>query len=137
MNVTRTNLVARVSDQERTHHSSNRSARTQIGNGGVWVCCNLRKHRDYPTGKIEGCETPGVHSVVYLRAERPKVCHVADNVRPACMHEHGRQDCDQAPGGPAGLLPMLRRCSCVIALEIAGCCPRSRTLHALIRRGSH
>ena len=108
MNVMRTNqpmnktvriLIARVRDQERTHHSCDRPACTEIGSRGSGIDCDLREHRHDSAGKIERHVPTGVHCVFYLGAECPQEYHVAQNVRPARVHEEGREDRDQVMAG--------------------------------------
>jgi len=80
--------VARISDEERAHYSSDCSARSKARDARERITEDLAHHCDYPAGEIEEDKPAGSHGVFDLAAEGPQINHVADDVHPAGMHEH-------------------------------------------------
>jgi hypothetical protein len=60
---------------------------------------NLRHHGDEPTNQIKRQIASAAHRILNLWTEGPKKNHVADDVRPAAMHEHGSQNSDPVVAG--------------------------------------
>ena len=88
--------IAGISDQKRSHHRGDGSAGAQARNLRKRVPENLAHHGHHATDQIEEDESAGAHCVFHLAAESPQINHVSDDVHPAGMHEHRRQNRDPA-----------------------------------------
>jgi len=88
--------IAGIGDQERAHHCSDGSAGPETRNLREWIPDNLAHHRHNAANQIEEDESAGTHRVFDFAAEGPEVNHVANDVHPAGMHEHGGEDRDPA-----------------------------------------
>src|SRR5262249_34990322 len=95
----RFNLVSRIGHHKRAHHRCYGSARAEVWNCRVGVGQNLGQHGHYAAEQVEDQISASTHDIFDLRSEGPKKNHVADDVRPTAMHEHGRQDGDPAMTG--------------------------------------
>src|SRR6266550_6970339 len=89
----------RIGDEKRAHDGSDRSTRTQVGNRGGWAGRDLRRGRREATQEIENEIPTPTHEVFDFRSEGPQEDHVAEDMRPAAVHEHRRQNRDQVTPG--------------------------------------
>src|SRR5262249_62219026 len=71
----------------------------KIRNGGIGTCGHLRKRSRHTTEEVESGVAWPTHQVFDLWPEGPEEYHVADDVRPAAVHEHCRQDVDPVTAG--------------------------------------
>jgi len=55
---------------------------------------DLGQHRHQSAKKVEGHVPQGIHGVFNLRPKGPQEDHVADDVRPTTMNEHGGKQSD-------------------------------------------
>jgi hypothetical protein len=81
--------VTRKGDEEGAHNCGDGSAGAKSGYAREGVTEDLREHRDDASDEIEDGEAEGAHGIFDFAAEGPQINHVADDVHPACMHEHG------------------------------------------------
>ncbi len=95
----RANPIAGVSDEERAHDGGDGSAGTEVGDGGGGADGDLGEHGDGSPEQIEDEVAQGVHGVLDLGAKGPEENHVADDVQPATMHEHGGEEGDPVTAG--------------------------------------
>ena len=96
------NSVARKGNEESSHDGGNSAACAEYRDGGRRVGDYLRHHSDEASGKVEQQEAERAHSVFNFRPECPEVDHVADDVHPAGVHEHGAEKSEGVmPGSDA------------------------------------
>lgn len=91
--------IARIRDQKRAHDGGDGSAGAEVGDPGGWVGQNLSHHGNHSARQVEKQESPAAHRVFDGRAERPEEDHVAQDVEPAGVQEHGRENGDGAVAG--------------------------------------
>ena len=73
------------------HDGGDGSAGAEAGDVGVRSGDDLRHHGHDAAGEVEEEKADGSHGVFNLAAEGPEEDHVADDVHPACVHEHRGQ----------------------------------------------
>ena len=98
----RFDAVAGVGDDESPHDGGDGSAGAESGDGGGGAAGELGEHSDRAAHEIEDDVAPAAHGVLHLRSECPEEDHVADDVHPAAMHEHGSEDRDPLMAGEEG-----------------------------------
>ena len=86
--------IAWIGDEKCTHHSRDSSAGPKAWNTRVGIGHDLRHHGNDAARKVEDEKPETAHSALDLSTEGPQVDHVANDVHPAGVHEHGREQCD-------------------------------------------
>ena len=95
----RANLIPRIGDDERAHHRGDGSAGAEVGHGGVRVGQNLGECGHEPAKQVEDKIAAPAHRIFDFGGKGPEENHVADDVRPTGMHEHGGQNRDPVMAG--------------------------------------
>jgi len=95
----RTDAVVGKGDEEGSHDGGDGTAGPEGGNEGAGRGGDLGKHGDQASEEIEGGEAEGVHGVFHGGTEGPEEDHVAEDVGPACMQKHGREQGDETAAG--------------------------------------
>lgn len=80
---------ARIQDEEGAHDAGNGAAGADGGDGTAEVGGELDGGRSNAADQIEDGELGGPHGVLNVRSEDPQEPHVADEVEPAAVQEHG------------------------------------------------
>ena len=81
---------------ERSHDGGDGSAGAETRDTRKGIAEDLRAHGDDAAHEVEEQEADRPHGVFDLAAEGPQVNHVADDVHPAAVHEHGGEQGDEA-----------------------------------------
>jgi len=91
--------VAGIGEEEGSHDGGDGSAGAEGGDVGAGRGDDLGEHGDEASEEIEDREAEGVHGVFHGRTEGPEEDHVAENVGPAAMQEHGGEQGDERVAG--------------------------------------
>ena len=95
----RADAVVGISDEKGSHDGGDGTAGAEGGDVGARRGEDLGEHRDEASEEIEDGKAEGVHGVFHGRTESPKEDHVAEDVGPACVEKHGREQGDEAVAG--------------------------------------
>ena len=85
-------LTRGIEHEIRAHHAADRARRANHGNLRVRLDPHLRERRRDAAREIEDQETRPRHRILDVVPEQPEEPHVPDQVHPAAMKEHRRED---------------------------------------------
>ena len=91
--------VAGIGDEEGSHDGGDGSAGAEGGDVGAGGGGDLGGHGDEAAEDVEEGEAEGVHGVFHGGSEGPEEDHVAADVDPAAVEEHGGEQGDEAVAG--------------------------------------
>ena len=81
-----------IEHEIRAHHAADRARRADHRDAEFGSVQHLRERRGDAAQQIEHQEARPRHRVFDVVAEQPQEPHVADQVHPAAVHEHRRED---------------------------------------------
>ena len=93
-NENRANPVARIGNDECAHDCGNGSTCAESRDFGIWVSRNLDEHGHKAADKVEEKVAAPAHAIFNCRTKGPQVDHVADDVQPTAVQEHGCEERD-------------------------------------------
>lgn len=92
-------LVAGISHDESAHHRSDCATCPKVWNRGMGIKSDLGEHCNQTASEIKGEVSRTAHGIFDLGGKGPQENHVADDVGPAAVHEHGSEDRDPSMAG--------------------------------------